>query len=248
MSLPSLRLAAARYALQLATAEELIDTADALLTRGVYTYSLGRLACVRDPHPALRDLGPLVLAAFKESHIPVPCEEEAASIIVRHYLYGIAEGVLGPLEILRDFAKKYLWPYGRWEARELFRRAPGGERLLNLALEDRELVEIAEAYPFTDEEREARRANFGHDAEEFAARWTQAHAPAVDPAWLSANGGAVASLARAIAEGRRFEELPVLADALEEAGCTNANVLAHCRDPGAHAARCWVLDLLLGED
>jgi hypothetical protein len=100
----------------------------------------------------------------------------------------------------------------------------------------------------TEEERARARADFSCRVEELATRWTHARAPALDPTWLSANGSAVASLARAIAEERRFDDLPVLADALEEAGCTDVNVLTHCRDPGEHAARCWVLELLLGND
>jgi hypothetical protein len=68
----------------------------------------------------------------------------------------------------------------------------------------------------------------------------------VDPAWLSWNGGAVAALARAIGEDRRWEDLPILADALEEAGCTDAEILGHCREPGEHGSGCWVLELLLG--
>jgi hypothetical protein len=51
--------------------------------------------------------------------------------------------------------------------------------------------------------------------------------------------------ARCIYSERRFADLPGLADALEEAGCTNEDVLAHCRQPGEHARGCWVLDLML---
>jgi ATP-dependent Clp protease ATP-binding subunit ClpA len=69
----------------------------------------------------------------------------------------------------------------------------------------------------------------------------------VDPAWLSWNGGAVARIAGEIHQERRWQELPVLADALEEAGCTNAELLAHCRQGAGHALRCWVVDLLLGK-
>jgi hypothetical protein len=69
----------------------------------------------------------------------------------------------------------------------------------------------------------------------------------LDPSWLAWNNGAVQGLARAIYEERRFEEMPVLADALEEAGCTNAEILNHCRQPGEHVRGCWVLDLLLGK-
>jgi hypothetical protein len=41
--------------------------------------------------------------------------------------------------------------------------------------------------------------------------------------------------------------LPILADALEEAGCTDADILNHCRHPGEHMRGCWVIDLILGK-
>jgi hypothetical protein len=40
----------------------------------------------------------------------------------------------------------------------------------------------------------------------------------------------------------------VLADGLEEAGCTDSDILAHCRGPGPHVRGCWVVDLLLGKE
>jgi len=67
----------------------------------------------------------------------------------------------------------------------------------------------------------------------------------VPPDWKAWSDGTVVKLARAIYEERRFEELPILADALEEAGCTNEDMLNHCRQPGEHARGCWVLDLVL---
>jgi hypothetical protein len=67
--------------------------------------------------------------------------------------------------------------------------------------------------------------------------------PAV-PAW---NDGTVVKLARAIDEARAFEQLPILADALEEAGCTDAEVLGHCRQSGEHAHGCWVVDMVLNQ-
>jgi hypothetical protein len=71
----------------------------------------------------------------------------------------------------------------------------------------------------------------------------------VDPAWLAWEGGTVPRLAGAVYEGRAFDQLPILGDALEEAGCTDADLLAHCRQqPGAHVRGCWVIDLLLGKE
>jgi hypothetical protein len=51
----------------------------------------------------------------------------------------------------------------------------------------------------------------------------------IEPSWLAWSEGAVPHLARAIYEGRRFEDMPILADALEEAGCDDERILAHCR-------------------
>jgi hypothetical protein len=69
----------------------------------------------------------------------------------------------------------------------------------------------------------------------------------VDLAWLGWNGSTIPRLAQAIYDERRFGDLPILADALEEAGCDNADVLAHCRSGGEHVRGCWVVDALLGK-
>jgi hypothetical protein len=68
--------------------------------------------------------------------------------------------------------------------------------------------------------------------------------PAARAAWKTA---AVLALARAVYDERRFSDLPILADALEEAGCDNADLLAHCRGPGPHVRGCWAVDLLLAK-
>lgn len=65
--------------------------------------------------------------------------------------------------------------------------------------------------------------------------------------WFAWNAGTVAKLARAIRDDRRFDLMPILADALEEAGCTDADILGHCRGPGPHVRGCWVVDLILGK-
>jgi hypothetical protein len=70
---------------------------------------------------------------------------------------------------------------------------------------------------------------------------------AVDPLWLSWRGGTVLRLAEAIYRERPFADLPILADALEEAGCADADLLAHCRGGGDHVRGCWAVDLLLGK-
>jgi hypothetical protein len=67
----------------------------------------------------------------------------------------------------------------------------------------------------------------------------------IDRSWLTWNGGVVVKIARTICEERRWEAFPVLADALEEAGCTDRILLDHCRRPGEHVRGCWLIDLLL---
>jgi hypothetical protein len=69
----------------------------------------------------------------------------------------------------------------------------------------------------------------------------------LDPSWLAWKGGVIRKLAQAIYDDRAFARLPVLADALEDAGCTDAAILGHCRGPGEHVRGCWVVDLLLGK-
>jgi hypothetical protein len=70
---------------------------------------------------------------------------------------------------------------------------------------------------------------------------------AIDSAWLAWNGGTIPKIAEAIYDEKAFDRFPVLADALEEAGCDNAEFLAHLREPGPHVRGCWVVDLLLGK-
>ena len=67
---------------------------------------------------------------------------------------------------------------------------------------------------------------------------------ALPPAWRTS---AVIALAREMYESRDFSAMPILADALQDAGCDNDDVLSHCRGPGPHVRGCWVVDLVLGK-
>jgi hypothetical protein len=66
-----------------------------------------------------------------------------------------------------------------------------------------------------------------------------------DPAWSAWGDGVGAKLARTIDAEQAFDRLPVLADALEEAGCADPAILGHCRSPGLHVRGCWVVERLL---
>ncbi len=71
--------------------------------------------------------------------------------------------------------------------------------------------------------------------------------PALAPAWLAWKDGTIAKLAQAIYEDRAFERLPILADALEEVDCADADVLDHLRSPLIHVRGCWALDWILAK-
>ena len=66
----------------------------------------------------------------------------------------------------------------------------------------------------------------------------------LDPSWRTSTAVA---LARGMYESRDFGAMPILADALQDAGCTSDDVLGHCRGTGPHVRGCWVVDLVLGK-
>jgi hypothetical protein len=68
--------------------------------------------------------------------------------------------------------------------------------------------------------------------------------PTMLPAWRTQD---VVGLARGIYEDRAFDRLPILADALMDAGCDNEQVLGHCLSDGPHVRGCFAVDLVLGK-
>ncbi|VTS01017.1 Uncharacterized protein OS=Sorangium cellulosum (strain So ce56) GN=sce5710 PE=4 SV=1 [Gemmata massiliana] len=65
------------------------------------------------------------------------------------------------------------------------------------------------------------------------------------PSWRTST---VLALASQMYESRDFGAIPILGDALQDAGCDNAEVLDHCRGPGPHVRGCWVVDLVLNKE
>ncbi|QEL13160.1 hypothetical protein [Limnoglobus roseus] len=68
---------------------------------------------------------------------------------------------------------------------------------------------------------------------------------AIDSAWLTPT---TVAIAEGIYAEKAFDRLPILADALQDAGCENADILTHLRSDGPHVKGCWALDLVLGKE
>ncbi len=64
----------------------------------------------------------------------------------------------------------------------------------------------------------------------------------IHSAWLDPD---VLAIAKQMLKRKSFEKMPILADALEEAGCDDEEILAHCRNGKEHVAGCWLLELIL---
>ena len=67
---------------------------------------------------------------------------------------------------------------------------------------------------------------------------------AFEPEWRTSN---VVSLSQGMYESRDFSIMPILGDALQDAGCEHPDILTHCRGNGPHVRGCWVVDLVLGK-
>jgi hypothetical protein len=70
----------------------------------------------------------------------------------------------------------------------------------------------------------------------------------MNPSWLRWNDGTVVKIAQGLYEERAFDRLPILHDALLDAGCDDEDILAHCLSEGPHVRGCWVIDLILATD
>ncbi len=68
----------------------------------------------------------------------------------------------------------------------------------------------------------------------------------LEPVWKTDRQNLISLMAQSIDDERNYADMPILADVLEEAGCTNNDILQHCRVDAPHVKGCWVVDLLLG--
>jgi hypothetical protein len=235
MARGDLRFAAARFSTGLIRSEELRTVADEALSQGVYSYSLGELGTLAQP--TWRESAPLFEAALYELDIAVPPIPEALVTVLAARIRALAEQVVTMGAGLREvfelcdhdaFANAALDDGDRTRVREL---------LLHYDLYD--YFESTEP-----DSMEARNQSIA----ELASTWSlEFGRRSLDPAWLTWNHGTVPAIARHIYNDRAFHDLPLLADALEDAGCTDPYILAHCRGGGEHVRGCWVVDLILGK-
>jgi hypothetical protein len=244
-----LRIAAARDALNDASAEYLIAIADQLLNQGMYSYSLGRLGTHPNPRASsLWEVKPLFTSALKELGLPPPSVESALRAILRSHVEEIVEGARTPAEGIKRLSTEcyaHLFGQNEW-SRSVFE--PCGCRPLMHLCDDYKLL-VAEArlgYLGGPDEQARRFAAFEATVLETGTRWLRQYGqPDVDRRYLDVGGGAARQLAQTIRETRAFEALPVLADALEEAGCAEPEVLEHLRYPPGHLRCCWLVEWLL---
>jgi hypothetical protein len=190
---------------------------------------------------------PVVLAGFAErGRLPglLSPDLQPQFLGYARWVFGLAPRPL-PIELL--MASRESQEIDIWDADIGVRMAVGGESLNWVELM---LVSLAEVYG-------TRRVahNFRppvRDAELWQHRQADALRDALgnplapvtwEPSWRSET---VVALATGIHLDNAFDRLPILADALEEAGCDDPEVLAHCRGPGPHARGCWVVDAARG--
>jgi hypothetical protein len=158
-------------------------------------------------------------------HAPAALREEAALAAARRRFHALD----APFCLLQ-------WTDGEW-ARPDWGVPPGEAH--RRAAAAREVARVAAGAVESSAAEARAQADLLRDL--FGNPWRPA---SLDSAWLTRTATA---LARAAYEGRRFEGLPILGDALEEAGCDREEILAHCRGPGPHVRGCWVVDALLGK-
>jgi hypothetical protein len=242
MSSPSLRLLAARHALWLASSDELIQGADAVLNRGIYSYSLGELGTVSAA--IMADVAPLFLAALLELDITPPSKEEAVQRVVRHYYEVIVEGADTPLAVLDRFTSESY----RKADREIQKMADplGWSELIGLYYAYDEVERLTFEGAMDPQQLSRLKEEVDRDARTSAQDWLRSqYGPGIDWSWLRWNDGTVLKIIEGIVEEQAFDRLSILHDALIDAGCDNQDILDHLREPGAHTIRCWVVDLLL---
>jgi cell wall assembly regulator SMI1 len=135
----------------------------------------------------------------------------------------------------RDEEDKYVlaWTWG-WFLRDFATELECG----NYQISDDGYVSLPGETHFLDAVEPWTRANVGGSC-----AWLT-HDYQIDPIWLTRT---VSALAQTIHENRTFDRLPIIGDALEDAGCYDMVILDHCRQPGDHGSGCWLIDAILAK-
>jgi len=226
----------ARHVLGLASASDIVDCAHAMLDAGYYSGSLGEIITIYGENSF--ELNRRFAQVFDETEPFAISQEDPVEELAAQYFIPIAERRASPLFISElAYYDHNAIEHSRYPGHPLCGKVDWGPV--------HTLIGYYYRYDYPEEFREETNAMIDNECFAFAKQWTRMYwRPVLNPAWLTPT---VQSIAACIYQDRAFDRLPILADALEEAGCTNADVLLHCRQPGEHVRGCWVVDLVLGK-
>jgi hypothetical protein len=226
MPIPELRAAAADFVLGQFAFDELPAIVDQLVNYEFITPTVADLYLTK--RPTRHEHGDKFIRMLRELYVPLPSNEEAVWMSLHWTVRSMIEGAIEPSSGLAQLVAM--------------------ERNSKNSLDLQDFENCYYRYDWWPEPGDPADARIELDREavELARAWEQRHGPRVRQEMLDAHGGNVRKLAEAIQTELAFDRLPILADALEEAGCSDTDILEHCRFPGRHRGVCWVIDLLLG--
>jgi hypothetical protein len=240
----SLRITAAYHALGMTDTDQLINSAHDALNDSVYSYSLGELATVRDPR--WYDCTKLFESAMQELDSPIPDPASAVVTLLEFHVVRLVEGLITSAEMLHALYAiqwELRWsPPAKIPPTAFAPLQPFVDRhyVIEELVADRAYREEEALPPSEDDGLDKVYAQVMSMAEEWCrSRWGQV----VDPSWLTSD---VAALVHCIVNDRAFDRLPILADALQEAGCDDEYILDHLRTSGSHPRCCFAVDLVRG--
>jgi hypothetical protein len=164
------------------------------------------------------------------------------------YAERYAEGLIDRDELRAAFVQAWPWGWERLRSASIVAVAPMARdlpfwRALEAANEASSLLAQGARHGGTYHRKvfdAARREQVALAGEVFGDPFREAR---FAPCWRTAE---VVRLAETVSDEGAWEELPVLADALEDAGCDDAEVLGHLRAGGRHVRGCWAVDLARG--
>lgn len=234
---PRLKLAAAYFTLELEVNQFLIDCAHEILNDGIYSYSLGELATLKNPdHYECRRWLNSTLAEF---NLPLMTPEDALNTILEFQVLKLVECGTPIYEFLNSIY------HIRWQLR-LHREFDEREvKLLEPFLSHYYQLDEFGLYWDMNSERDYQNQQLDFETEVLkdANDWIRLRkSPPIDRSCLN---DANRTLGMSIRDNKLFHLLPILADELEGAGCGNEELLDHLRYQRPHHTRCVIVDYLL---